>query len=145
MMPKCKYGDPFCPCQDGDQCHYEGKDAWPIPKEENMEDEREETLQDLALKLDLANMELATIDGVLARRPALAGLKHRTEKIERMCQVNGELLKLLVHITNLLLGHTAYLETCEGDVILENLPGTVAYLRHEKELVEAAIRKAIVE
>ena len=24
-MPKCKYGDPFCPCQDGDQCHYEGE------------------------------------------------------------------------------------------------------------------------
>ena len=23
---RCKYGDPFCPCQDGDICHYEGKD-----------------------------------------------------------------------------------------------------------------------
>lgn len=22
---KCKYGDPTCPCQDGDQCHYEGE------------------------------------------------------------------------------------------------------------------------
>lgn len=22
----CPYGDPFCPCQDGDLCHYEGKD-----------------------------------------------------------------------------------------------------------------------
>ena len=22
--PVCKYGDQFCPCQDGDQCHYEG-------------------------------------------------------------------------------------------------------------------------
>jgi hypothetical protein len=22
---QCKYGDPFCPCQDGDQCHYEGE------------------------------------------------------------------------------------------------------------------------
>ena len=21
----CKYGDAFCPCQDGDSCHYEGK------------------------------------------------------------------------------------------------------------------------
>lgn len=20
----CKYGDPSCPCQDGDSCHYEG-------------------------------------------------------------------------------------------------------------------------
>ena len=24
-MPLCKYGDPLCPCQDGDMCHYEGK------------------------------------------------------------------------------------------------------------------------
>lgn len=22
----CPYGDPSCPCQDGDPCHYEGKD-----------------------------------------------------------------------------------------------------------------------
>jgi hypothetical protein len=29
---KCKYGDPLCPCQDGHQCHYEGKDAWPAPQ-----------------------------------------------------------------------------------------------------------------
>jgi hypothetical protein len=30
-MAKCKYGDPTCPCQDGDLCHYEGKNAWPAP------------------------------------------------------------------------------------------------------------------
>jgi hypothetical protein len=54
--------------------------------------EHEDMLQDLALKLDLANMELQTIDAVLARRPALTGLKHRTEKIERTCNVNSELL-----------------------------------------------------
>lgn len=23
-MSLCKYGDPLCPCQDGDMCHYEG-------------------------------------------------------------------------------------------------------------------------
>jgi hypothetical protein len=23
-MAACKYGDPLCPCQDGDMCHYEG-------------------------------------------------------------------------------------------------------------------------
>jgi hypothetical protein len=57
--------------------------------------DQDELLQDLALKLDLANMELQTIDQVLARRPALSGLKHRTEKIERACQVNGELLAAL--------------------------------------------------
>jgi|HubBroStandDraft_4_1064222.scaffolds.fasta_scaffold05566_11 hypothetical protein len=49
-------------------------------------------LQDVALALDLANMELQTIDESLARRPALSGLKHRTEKIERACNVNSELL-----------------------------------------------------
>lgn len=31
-QPVCKYGDPLCPCPDGDQCHYEGKDAWPAPQ-----------------------------------------------------------------------------------------------------------------
>jgi hypothetical protein len=25
MSEPCKYGDPFCPCEDGDQCHYEGE------------------------------------------------------------------------------------------------------------------------
>lgn len=36
--PKCIGGDPTCPCQDGDACHYvdvwvEGKltKGWPIP------------------------------------------------------------------------------------------------------------------
>ena len=27
IVAKCS--DPLCPCQDGDVCHYEGKDAWP--------------------------------------------------------------------------------------------------------------------
>ena len=31
-MPLCKYGDPTCPCQDGDMCHYEGPNPWP-PRE----------------------------------------------------------------------------------------------------------------
>lgn len=33
VTPKkvCKYGDPFCPCQDGDPCHYEGKNPMPAP------------------------------------------------------------------------------------------------------------------
>ena len=29
----CRYGDPFCPCQDGDLCHYEGPGAWPPPRQ----------------------------------------------------------------------------------------------------------------
>lgn len=28
---KCAHGDPFCPCQDGAACHYEGRAAWPKP------------------------------------------------------------------------------------------------------------------
>ena len=27
----CKYGDPTCPCADGDTCHYEGQNPWPAP------------------------------------------------------------------------------------------------------------------
>ena len=27
----CKYGDPLCPCQDGDQCHYEGENPMTPP------------------------------------------------------------------------------------------------------------------
>lgn len=30
--PACKYGDPLCPCPDGDLCHYEGDGAWPAPR-----------------------------------------------------------------------------------------------------------------
>jgi hypothetical protein len=33
-MPFCKFGDPSCPCQDGDMCHYEGPKAWPSPRRE---------------------------------------------------------------------------------------------------------------
>jgi len=29
---KCKYGDPTCPCQDGDMCHYEGPNPMKPPK-----------------------------------------------------------------------------------------------------------------
>lgn len=28
---QCIGKDPLCPCQDGDACHYEGEDAWPVP------------------------------------------------------------------------------------------------------------------
>ena len=30
-MADCKYGDPTCPCQDGDPCHYEGENAMNVP------------------------------------------------------------------------------------------------------------------
>lgn len=29
-MTVCKYLDPHCPCQDGDLCHYEGINPWPV-------------------------------------------------------------------------------------------------------------------
>ena len=30
---RCKYADPCCPCQDGDICHYEGKNPMLVPDE----------------------------------------------------------------------------------------------------------------
>ena len=30
MKARCIGNDPFCPCQDGDMCHYAGANAWPI-------------------------------------------------------------------------------------------------------------------
>ena len=96
--------------------------------------EQNELLQDLALKLDLANMELQTIDEVLARRPALAGLKHRTEKIERACHVNSELLMAL---TRLLPNLKNWLADVQADA-----PDGWQGLADDIALAEAAIRKA---
>ena len=103
---------------------------------------REDMLQDLALKLDLVNMELQTIDEVLARRPALSGLKHRTEKIERACHTNGELLKALQNACHHMIGLKAYLATCATGVIIENLEIAIAGLRQWVEEAEAAMQKA---
>jgi hypothetical protein len=33
MSKRCKYGDPTCPCPDGDLCHYEGSKPWSVPPE----------------------------------------------------------------------------------------------------------------
>jgi hypothetical protein len=104
--------------------------------------ERTDLLQDVALKLDLANMELKTIDGVLARRPALAELKHRTEKIERCCAINGQLLTALQTAHREFVGLGAYLATCATNVIIDNLETTIASLRIRAEECETAIRKA---
>jgi hypothetical protein len=100
-----------------------------------------ELLQDLALKLDLANMELTTIDEVLARRPALDRLKHRTEKIERACAANGEMLKMLEDLRTHLVGLAAYLETCAAEVVLDNLPGTIKHLQLKTALIEDLLLK----
>lgn len=34
----CKYGDPLCPCQDGDMCHYEGENPMSPPTPEPVPD-----------------------------------------------------------------------------------------------------------
>jgi hypothetical protein len=34
----CKYGDKSCPCQDGDTCHYEGKNPMKPPKAEPVQE-----------------------------------------------------------------------------------------------------------
>ena len=95
--------------------------------------DQDEFMQDLALKLDLANMELHSIDEVLARRPALAGLKHRTEKIEYACRLNGELLAVLIAVQ-------PFLKRFEGHVI--NQFGIGGELTQILTRVEAAIRTA---
>src|ERR1700723_3245775 len=102
---------------------------------------QEDLLQDLALKLDLANMELQTIDNVLAQRPALAELKHRTEKIERACQVAADADKALVSASNYLGGLAAYLATCATATIIENLETTIAALHKQERELTAALKK----
>lgn len=32
VLIPCPHGDPTCPCQDGDPCHYEGDDAMACPR-----------------------------------------------------------------------------------------------------------------
>ena len=37
-MAACKYGDALCPCQDGDQCHYEGMNPMTPPRPAALEE-----------------------------------------------------------------------------------------------------------
>jgi hypothetical protein len=84
--------------------------------------EREDLLQDLALKLDLANMELQTIDSILARRPALGGFAQRTEKIEHAIVTAGRYDGLLRKYGKHKDGCLFRLEcTCGWDLILKEL------------------------
>lgn len=87
-------------------------------------------------------MELTTIDEILARRPALDKLKHRTEKIERACYANGAMLKILEDLRTHLVGLAAYLETCAADVVLKNLPSTIKHLQLKTALIEDVLLKA---
>jgi len=87
----------------------------------------DEEIQDVALKLDLANMELQTIDEVLARRPALGALKHRAEKIERLCTVASFADKTLCEIMQL-----ARTE-CSHSEILAFAETALKLMRGEKE------------
>lgn len=100
-----------------------------------------ELLQQVCLKLDLANMELQAIDSVLSRHPALSGLTHRTEKIERACQVAADADRALVVAGNHLTGLAAYLATCAKTTIIENLETTIAALHQQAREVDAAIKK----
>ena len=53
-----------------------------------------------------------------------------------------ELLEALRACNNELIGHAAYLETCDGGVVLDNMENTVRHLRQVQQQAEAAIRKA---
>jgi len=35
LRKPCKYGDPLCPCQDGDMCHYDGPNPWRPPSQQD--------------------------------------------------------------------------------------------------------------
>ena len=65
----------------------------------------DEIVDELALKLDLANMELRHVDEVLSRRPALAMFTDRYTKLEFLCMANGELLKLAHGYERYLMAH----------------------------------------
>jgi hypothetical protein len=53
-----------------------------------------------------------------------------------------ELLKELEHARVYIVGLAGYLETCSIEVIADNLPTTVAYLKDRKEIIATAIKKA---
>ena len=58
-MASCKYGDPFCPCQDGDMCHYEGPNPMkPIGENMTPNNELEKTNQKIQ-KPQTSNLTLA--------------------------------------------------------------------------------------
>jgi hypothetical protein len=68
------------------------------PKLTEGHEEREapdEMKQGLAMSLDIALMELRSIDLILERRPALAGVKDRFSKIEHAIAAAGRLDGLL--------------------------------------------------
>ena len=60
----------------------------------------------------------------------------------RLIAAAPEMRKVLEDLHTFVLGHAAYLETCATDVIVENLPDTIAYLKNKRELIEAALLKA---
>ena len=53
-----------------------------------------------------------------------------------------EMLKTLKALHQELVGLGAYLETCSADVIVDNLPTTVANLKQKAHQAETAIQKA---
>ena len=44
---RCPHGDETCPCQDGDQCHYDGENPMPCPRVTSAQTETAEALAKL--------------------------------------------------------------------------------------------------
>ncbi len=64
-MTACKYGDPTCPCQDGDPWHYEGEQPMSVSPENvrralAVQDARIERLKDAKIKADSNSARLLT-------------------------------------------------------------------------------------
>ena len=69
-------------------------------------------------------------------------IKLMQEEIDRLRLINAEMLEALELARNELVGWGAYLDTCAPEVLLDNLPTTIANLKAKGQIVEAAIRKA---
>ena len=68
-MAACKYGDPLCPCQDGDMCHYGGR--YPIPLRPELATALVEEIEQLRKTVDELVAQLVAVqaerDAALAK------------------------------------------------------------------------------
>jgi hypothetical protein len=84
LTTKCKYGDPMCPCQDGDACHYEGDNPMTPPPIAALK----ARIAALEAERDCANDRAAThLADAYSMRDQRDALKQDAERThERICQ-----------------------------------------------------------
>ena len=84
LTTKCKYGDPMCPCQDGDACHYEGDNPMTPPPIAALKARIAALEAERDCANDRAATHLADAYSMRDQRDALAKDAERTH--ERICQ-----------------------------------------------------------